>query len=147
MRRMILIAMVALASLLGSCDPLAPGGSGVELYLELDKTTLPVGETMTILARARNVGVKTITLAGPRDCLIYFEVFASGGAKVYTSDVCSGPMVTEELQPDEEKPQVFVWDGSSNSGIRLGTGIYMLRAVVRVQNDPYAGPGVNIRIE
>ena len=64
-------ALVALAA--PSCNSLESPEEeeAVALYLELDKTTLPSGEMMSVTITARNVGFKPLVFTGPSDCLLY----------------------------------------------------------------------------
>lgn len=141
---------VLLAGALGSCSLDSTGnGPAIALDLEVDRTTLPRDATMIITARARNVGVSTLTLTGPMDCLLFIEVFVSGNnSPLYSSAAdCTGVAVTEEILAGGQKEQVFTWAGVSNNGTRLPEGGYSIRAVARVTGNGYAGPPLVIRLE
>jgi hypothetical protein len=143
------VPVLLIATLLGSCSLDDGEHSSVALTLEVDKVDLPPGESMRVTAIARNIGSRTITLSGPADCLIYIEVRPEVGSQVlYNSSTgCSGASVTEELEPAAQKIQTIDWQGQSDAGIRVPSGNYILRGIVRVTNDPYLGPGLLIRVE
>jgi hypothetical protein len=136
------------ASVLTACSLGGPEPGTISLTLEVDRTSLPVGETMQITTTARNLGEQMITLTGPNDCLIYIEVFAQVGGSVYDSlDNCTGATVTENLAPGAERTQVFTWAGVSRFGTRLTSGPYTLRAIARVTGNHYSGPALQIQVE
>ena len=149
MRLRHVLGAYALAMLATSCSlgDSADAGS-INLYLEVDKGTLPIGESMTITATARNVGYSTITLTGPSDCLLYIEVLNNGGQVVWRSNVsCTGSTVTESLEPGQDRIQAFTWDGSNLAGARLSSGFYHIRAVARVTGAAYVGPLLSVSLE
>jgi hypothetical protein len=137
-------ALLATSCSLGST---ADAGS-INLYLAVDKGTLPIGESMTITVTARNVGFDPLTLTGPSDCLLYIEVLNNQGSVVWNSTGgCTGSTVTEELVVGHDKIQSFVWDGSSLAGARLSSGYYHIRAVARVTGAAYIGPPLSVALE
>jgi len=120
----------------------------INLYLDVDKGTLPVGESMTITVRALNVGYNAVTLTGPSDCLLYIEVLSTQGQVVWHSQgACVGQTVTEELVPGFEKTKNITWDGTNLAGARLTAGFYIIRGIARVTDKPYIGPPINISVE
>jgi hypothetical protein len=126
----------------------AEDAGSINLYLDVDKGTLPVGESMTITVRAVNVGYNTVTLTGPSDCLLYVQVLSNEGQVVWTSQgQCSGATVTEDLQPGGEKSLTIIWDGSSLAGARLTSGFYHIRGIARVTGAPYIGPPLSVSLE
>lgn len=139
-----LAALVATSCSLGST---ADAGS-INLYLEVDKSTLPIGESMTITVTARNVGFDPLTLTGPSDCLLYIEVLNNQGSVVWNSTGgCTGSTVTEQLVVGTDKVQSFTWDGSNLAGARLSSGYYHIRAVARVTGAAYIGPPLSVALE
>lgn len=139
-----LAALLATSCSLGST---ADAGS-INLYLEVDKGTLPVGESMTITVTARNVGYDVLTLTGPSDCLLYIEVLNNQGIVVWNSNGgCTGSTVTEDLAVGRDKVQSFTWNGSNLAGARLSSGFYHIRGVARVTGSAYFGPPVSVSLE
>lgn len=132
-----------------SCSLDVPNDAGsIVLYLEVDKATLPVDESLTVTATARNLGYDLLTLTGPSDCLIYIEIRDSGGQIIHSSnDGCSGSTVTEELEAGANKVMSFVWNGTTRVGSRAPSGLYVIRGVVRVTGSPYLGPPLTIAVE
>lgn len=143
----------ALSGLLlaASCSLGDPDDVGsVNLYLDVDKGTLPVGESMTITVRALNVGYDPVTLTGPSDCLLYVEVLSNQGQIVWHSQgqgQCIGQSVTEELVPGFEKTKAITWDGTNLAGARLTAGFYHIRGIARVTGAPYIGPPLSVSLE
>ena len=120
----------------------------VNLYLDVDKGTLPVGESMTITVRALNVGYDPVTLTGPSDCLLYIEVLNNQGQIVWHSQgQCLGQTVTEELVPGFEKTKSINWDGTNLAGARLSAGFYHIRGIARVTGSSYIGPPLSVSLE
>ena len=120
----------------------------VNLYLDVDKGTLPVGESMTITVRALNVGYNAVTLTGPSDCLLYVEILNGQGQVVWHSQgQCVGQTVTEELVPGFEKTKNITWDGTNLAGARLSAGFYHIRGIARVTGSPYIGPPLSVSLE
>ena len=139
-----MVALLATACSLGNS---ADAGS-MNLYAATDKSTLLVGDSMTITVTARNVGYDPITLTGPSDCLLYIEVLsAQVGVVWHSNGGCIGSTVTEELVPGQDKVQTFIWKGTDLGGDRLSSGFYQIRAVARVTGAAYIGPPLNIAIE
>ena len=139
--------LVALSA--ASCSLGDAGDAGsVNLYLEVDKATLPIGESMTITVTARNVGYDPLTLTGPSDCLLYIEVLNTVGQVVWNSNgSCVGGNVTQEVTPGNEKVQAFTWNGSNLAGARLTAGYYNVRGVARVTGAAYIGPPLSVALE
>ena len=138
-----------LAVLAASCSLGSPADAGsINLYLEVDKGTLPINESMTITATARNVGYDPLTLTGPSDCLLYIEVLNTSGQVIWHSNGgCVGGTVTETLDPGEDKIQSFSWAGVNLAGARMPAGFYHIRAIARVTGAPYVGPPLSVSLE
>ncbi len=132
-----------------SCSLGTPDDAGsINLYLDVDKGTLPVGESMTITVRALNVGYSPVTLTGPSDCLLYIEILSGQGQIVWHSQgQCVGATVTEELVPGFEKTHNITWDGTNLAGARLTAGFYHIRGIARVTGASYIGPPLSISLE
>jgi hypothetical protein len=95
-----------------------------------------------------NVGLEPLALSGPSDCLIFIEVRDIDGDRPYTSAAqCSGITVTEEIAPGAQRHQSFVWDGRTNSGVRVPSGHYLLRPVVLLASGARPGVGEQITVE
>jgi len=100
-----MVALLATGCSLG--DPTDAGS--INLYLEVDKTQLRIGESLTITVTARNVGYDPLTLTGPSDCLLYVEVLTEQGQVVWNSNsACTGSTVTEQLPAGQEKIQSWI---------------------------------------
>ena len=139
-----MVALLATACSLG--DP-ADAGS-INLYIAVDKGTLPIDESVTISVTARNVGFDPITLTGPSDCLLFIQVLTNQGQEVWNSNgTCSTTTATEQLVAGQDKVQVFIWNGTNLAGARLPSGFYLIRAVARVTGAAYLGPPVSIALE
>lgn len=108
-----LIPALAVAVTATSCSLDVPTDVGnIAIYLEVDKATLPLEESVTITARARNVGYDTITLTGKSDCLVFIQVLNSAGLIVYNAEqTCTGQTVTRN--PRRERTR---WRPSSGTG-------------------------------
>lgn len=138
------MALLATACSLGNT---ADAGS-MNLYAATDRSTLLIGESMTITVTARNVGYDPITLTGPSDCLLYIEVLsAQSGVVWHSNGGCIGSTVTEELVTGQDKVQAFIWNGTNLAGARLSSGFYQVRAVARVTGGAYIGPPLSVVIE
>jgi len=124
-----------------SCSLDVPTDVGnIAIYLEVDKATLPLEESVTITARARNVGYDTITLTGKSDCLVFIQVLNSAGLIVYNAEqTCTGQTVTRNLEAGADQVATFVWDGRNQAGSRVPSGLYTIRAIAQVTGDPYLG--------
>lgn len=143
------IGACALAVLSTSCSlgDVTDAGS-INLYVEVDKSTLSVGETMAITVTARNVGFEPLSLTGQSNCLLYVEVLNNQGQVVWNSNTaCAGAVVSEEVAAGAEKVQSFTWDGTNQAGGRLGAGFYHIRPVARVTAQTYIGPLVSVALE
>jgi hypothetical protein len=122
--------------------------SSINVYVEVDKSTLGIGELVTITLIARNVGFEPLSLTGPSDCLMYVQVVTNQGEVVWNSNgACSGSTVTEEIAPGADKVQTITWDGTNLAGARLGAGFYHIRPVALVTGAAYVGPSVSIALE
>lgn len=145
-RRLMGAWMVAL--LATSCSLGSPADAGsINLYLSVDKSTLAIGDSMTITVTARNVGYDPLTLTGPSDCLLYVEVRSNKGQVWDSNRDCPGAIVTEEILVGVDKIQSFTWNGTNFAGARLPAGFYQIRAVARVTGTPYIGPPLSVALE
>ena len=135
--------------LAASCSLGNPEDVGsINLYLDVDKGTLPAESSMNITVRALNVGYDPVTLTGPSDCLLYVEVLSNQGQIVWHSQgQCIGATVTEELVPGSEKTHNVTWDGTNLAGARLPAGFYHIRGIARVTGSSYIGPPLSVSIE
>ncbi|HEX6317072.1 MAG TPA: hypothetical protein VFZ73_19505 [Gemmatimonadaceae bacterium] len=139
-------ALVVLGSSCSLGDP--EDNASLNVFVAVDKSTLPTGESMTITVTARNVGYDALTLTGPADCLTFVDVLDSQGTVVWNSSgQCGGATVTEELAPGENYTESIVWSGSNEAGARLGAGYYLIRPVARLTGAPYAGPAITVALE
>ena len=138
-----------MAVLASACSLGSPADAGsINLYLEVDKATLPIDEVMTITVTARNVGFDPLTLTGPSDCLLYIQVLSNQGQVVWHSNgTCVGSTVTEEVVPGQDKIQAFTWNGTNLVGARLASGLYHIRGVARVTGLAYVGPALSVALE
>jgi hypothetical protein len=138
------LALLASSCSLGGAEE----AGSINLYLEVDKATLPIGESMTITVTARNVGYEPMTLTGPSDCLLYVEVLNNQGQVVWHSyGSCTGSTVTEEIQAGQDRVQSFTWNGSNLAGARLAAGFYHIRGIARVTGAAYMGPPLSVSLE
>ena len=146
-RHVIAVSAVALAS--ASCSLGGPEEAGsMNLYLSVDKGTLPIDESMTITVTARNVGFDPLTLNGPSNCLLYVDVVDNQGRVLWSSNgTCSTQIVSEQLLAGTDKVQDFTWDGKNLAGARLASGYYYIRGVARLVGGAYIGPPLSISIE
>ena len=149
MRYRHVIGASALSLLVASCSLGDSSDAGnINIYVAVDKATLPLDESMTITATAINVGYDDLTLTGPNDCLLYIEVLNNAGQIVWHSNgECSSTSVTETLVPGQDKSQSFTWAGVNLAGARLASGFYHIRAVARVTGAPYIGPPLSVSLE
>ena len=146
-RHVIGACTLALLSTSCSLGDVTDAGS-INLYVDVDKATLAVGETMTITVTARNVGFDPLSLTGPSDCLLYVEVLSNQGQVVWNSTgSCTGSTVTEEVVAGADKVQSFTWDGTNLAGSRLGAGFYHIRPIARITGAPYVGPLISVALE
>lgn len=143
------IGPLAAALLAASCslgDPVDAGS--INVYVALEKGTLPIGESVVVTVTARNVGYDPLTLTGPSDCLLYIEVLSNQGQVVWNSNGdCIGSTVTEEIRAGEDYVQQFSWGGVNLAGARLPSGFYHIRGVARVTGAAYTGPVVSVALE
>ncbi len=118
----------------------------INVFVEVDKSVLPIGESLTIITRAKNVGYDPLTLTGPSNCLMWVEILTSAGQVIWRSDTqCSSTSVTETLAPGAEKSQTFIWPGTNQDGGQL-SGDFHLQPVARLSTGATAGPLVTIRV-
>jgi hypothetical protein len=143
------IGASALAALAAACSlGDSAESSNINVYLEVDKATLPVGESMNITATALNVGYTPLTLTGPSDCLIIIEVLTNSGQVTWSSNAgCMGGTVTETLEVSQSKAQTVTWSGVNIAGARLPAGFYHIRAIARVTGNAYVGPPLTVSLE
>lgn len=138
------LALLASACSLG--DPEDAGSLNV--FVSVDKSTLPAGELMTITVTARNVGYSPITLTGPADCLTFVDILTTQGTVVWNSSgECGATTETKEILPGENYTESIVWGGSNFAGARLAAGYYVIRPVARLTGEPYAGPPITVVLE
>jgi hypothetical protein len=146
-----LIGACVLALLSTSCslgDPVDAGS--INVFVEVDDPQLTVGqESINVTVTARNVGYDPLTLTGLSDCLVFFEVFDSQGAVVWSSNnsSCQGATVTEEIAAGMAKVQSFQWDGRNTAGAGLAPGLYLLRGVARTTGGATIGPGITVALD
>jgi hypothetical protein len=141
MRTSRFIPSLASTLLLTSClGSLEPDIDDIVLDMEVDKTTVSTGESVRVTLTATNQGSKVITLNGPAECLLYFEVYSeTSGSPVYRLDNhCSGNVVSEQLAEGETKVQSFVWSARSDAGERVPSGRYAIRGLARLTYSPQA---------
>jgi hypothetical protein len=118
----------------------------INVFLNVDKSVLPVGESLTIITTAKNVGYDPLNLTGPSNCLLWVEILSSAGQVIWRSDTqCSSTSVTETLAPGEEKSQTFLWPGTNQEGGQL-FGDFHLQPVARLSTGATAGPLIKIRV-
>lgn len=143
------IGASVLAVLSMSCSLGDPTDAGsINLFVDVNKSTLPIGESMIITVTARNVGFDPLTLTGPSDCLLYVEVLTVQGEVVWNPTAsCAGSTVTEEVLPGNNKVQAFSWEGTNLAGARLSAGYYYIRPIARVTGAAYMGPRVSVALE
>lgn len=119
----------------------------INVFVEVDKSTLPIGESMTIIVRAKNVGYDPLMLSGPSNCLLWVEILNNAGQAVWRSDTaCSSSQVTETLSPGQEKSQSFTWAGTNQDGGQLH-GDFHIQPAVRTSGAATAGPLLTVRVE
>jgi hypothetical protein len=144
-----LIYAGVLALLGSSCSLGDPEDTAsLNVFVSVDKSTLPAGESMTITVTARNVGYSAITLTGPEDCLTFVDILNTQGTVVWNSSgACGATTVTREIVPGENYTESIVWGGSNFAGARLSAGYYHIRPVARLTGAPYAGPMISVALE
>jgi len=143
------------ATVVGTNPPVSGGapitvrlGGILDIQLSLSTGTLMSGQTMNITVTARNSGEELLTLNGPATCLLAIRILNSSGAVVYNSDRnCSGATVSAQVGGGEQRTQAFAWDGSSNSGVRLPSGLYSVEGVVLLAGNPHASPPGSIAVQ
>lgn len=148
--RLLRVSALALAGLLASgCNSLNSPNRLIVLTVDATPSLLiPTGGSVELSITAQNAGTRAETVTGRADCLVYFEVFATGGAQVYDSrTACNGSTVTQTLDVDATLVQTFTWDGSDISGGHLAPGIYALRPSISLASGGYPGLPVTIQVE
>ena len=143
------LAGACAAALLATACSLGTDGdaSSIQVFLEIDKNTVPSGESVTITVTARNVGDEPLTLAGPSDCLLFTEILNSQGQLVWNSNsACTGSTVTESLAAGQEKVRSFVWDGINLTGTQVPGGFYVIRGLVSTAEMIWSGQPVSIEV-
>jgi hypothetical protein len=147
LRHVMSASLLALSATSCSLENTEDTGS-INVYIGVDRSTVPVGESVTITVTARNVGYAPLTLTGPSNCLLFIEILTNTGLVIWRSNVtCASDSVTETLEPGENKVQSFSWSGVNEAGARLPSGIYHIRAVANVVGRPYAGPLSSVAVE
>ena len=147
LRHVMTASLLALSTTSCSLENTEDTGS-INVYIGVDKSTVPVGESVTITVTARNVGYAPLTLTGPSNCLLFIEILTNSGLVIWRSNVtCASDSVTETLEAGENKVQSFSWDGTNQAGGRLGAGFYHIRPVARVTAQTYIGPLVSVALE
>ncbi len=140
------LATVLLAASCSLGDPVDAGSINVDV--NMDRGTLPIGEAVVVTVTARNVGYDPLTLTGPSDCLLYIEVLSTQGQVVWHSNgQCVGSTVTNEILAGDDYVQQFTWTGVNLGGARLASGYYHVRGVARVTGAAYIGPVRSIALE
>lgn len=139
------LALLSTSCSLGGTDD----ARSINVFVEVNDPQLTVGqESITITVTAQNVGFDPLTLTGPSDCLVYFEVFSSQGALVATSNNnCQGSTVTEEIAAGLAKTQSFPWDGTNTAGAGLAPGLYLVRGVARTTGAATIGPALTVALD
>lgn len=138
------LALLATSCSLGDTAESSP----INVFIEVDKAVLPIGESMTITVTTRNVGFDPLTLTGPSDCLMFVDVLDTQGNVVWNSNgSCTGSTVTEAVAPGQDKAQSFSWDGTNQIGARLASGFYHIRPVARVTGAAFVGPTRSVALE
>ena len=143
-----LVGAFAAALLATSCSlgPESEAGS-INVFVEVDKNTVPSGESVTITVTARNVGNDPLTLSGPSDCLLFTEILDTMGQLVWNSNTgCAGSTVTEDLAAGEEKVQSFIWNGMNLTGTQVPGGFYVIRGIARTPGGLWAGLPLSIEV-
>lgn len=121
--------------------------NSIFVFIEVSKSTLPIGESMTIIARAKNVGYDPLTLSGPSNCLLWVEILNTAGQVVWRSDTaCNPDSVTETIEPGEEESQSFTWAGTNQDGGQLH-GDFSIKPIVRLTGLATAGQPISVRVE
>jgi hypothetical protein len=134
------ILLAASCSLGDSTD-----AGSVNVYLEIDKPQLALGDSLTITVRAQNVGYDPITLTGPGDCLLRIEVRSNVGQVVWNPP-CTGAAVTEQLASGAEKTLAVVWNGNQLTG-SWTPGYYVIRGIARIEGGAFVSLPVNVQLE
>jgi hypothetical protein len=117
----------------------------VNVFVEINKTQLALGDSVTITVWAQNVGYDPVTLIGPGDCLLRIEV-RSGLGQVVWNPPCSGANVTEQLASGAEKTLAVVWNGSQLTG-PWAAGDYVIRGIARIEGGAFQSLPVSVRLE
>lgn len=148
MRLRLLVRACAAALLATSCSLGSESeATSIDVFVEVDKRTVPSGESVTITVTARNVGDVPLTFAGPSDCLLFTEILNSLGQLVWNSNSgCTGSTVTESLAAGQEKVQSFVWNGMNLTGTQVPGGFYVIRGIARTAGTFWAGLPLSIEI-
>lgn len=143
-----LLAAAAAVSAVSCGDPWGTDDGKIALYVEVDRSVIAQGEELTIVATARNIGSQPVTLSGPADCLLFFEVLNSDGTGVYNmADECTGAATTVTVEAGADLERTLKWQAQGRSGLRVAPGYYLIRAVARLLPDAYAAPPVQVLVE
>lgn len=148
-RRLLLAFPLVAALAAGSCgDPWGTDDGKIALYVEVDRSIIGQGETLTMVLTARNIGSNTVTLSGPSDCLLYFEVLNKEGVTVYNqAEECSGGATSVTIAAGEDLERTLTWQAQGRSGSRVPLGYYLIRGIARLTPDAYAAPPVQVLVE
>lgn len=146
-RGMLLPLLTAMA--LVSCgDPWGTDDGKIALYIEVDRTVIGQDESLTMTLTARNIGSEDVTLSGPEDCLLFYEVLNTNGTNVYSlTDECVGAATTVTLAAGADLVRTLVWQAQGRNGTRVGQGYYFIRAIARLVPDAYAADPVRVLVE
>ena len=121
--------------------------TSIDVFVEVDKNTVPRGESVTITVTARNVSNEPLTLVGPSDCLLFTEILNTQGQLEWNSNTgCTGSTVTESLAAGQEKVQSFVWNGINLQGTQVPGGFYVIRGIARLAGMMWSGLPLSIEI-
>ena len=120
----------------------------VLINIEVDKTTIAIGDSAVFMVSVRNISNAAVSLHGQSSCLTYIEAFDGQDIRVFgTNDSCSGQVTTVPIEPGATARMSMSWDGRSSAGARVSAGLYTVRAVAVLLTQAYAGPAASIRVE
>jgi hypothetical protein len=143
------IGILVSAAAAGSCSLDVPTETNtINVFLDLEKGYLPVGDSVRIRVIVSNVGFEPVSLTGPSDCLLYTEVVDNQGTVLWHSNTnCVGSIVTESVVVGVDRTQSFMWNGTNLAGARLTGGFYLVIGAARLSGTAYRGPAVSISLE
>lgn len=146
--RRLLRSLLAAMAVVSCGDPWGTDDGKIALYVEVDRAVIAQGEELTITATARNIGSQAVTLSGPSDCLLFYEVLDSDGATVYSmADECTGGTTTVTIEAGADFERILKWQAQGRAGLRVEPGHYIIRAVARLLPTAYAAPPVQVLVE